>query len=75
MSKNANNEKLSIEHRAFKDFMEKFKKGKYGTQRLGQAFYDEFKLHRLSNQEQLQNIYAKDGEHARRSICAIFEFT
>lgn len=75
MSKNANNEKLSIEQRAFKDFMEKFKKGKYGTQRLGQAFYDEFKLHRLSNQEQLQNIYAKDGEHAVRCIRAIFELT
>ena len=75
MSENANNEKLSIEDRAFKDFMEKFKKGKYGTQRLGQAFYDEFKLHRLANQEQLQNIYTKDGEHARRSICTIFEFT
>ena len=54
--------------------MDKFKKGKYGTQRLGQAFYNEFNLHRINDQTKLNNLYAKDGEHAVNSIRAIFIF-
>lgn len=42
--------------------------------RLGQAFYNEMNLHKLSNQEQLNNLYAKDGEHTINSIKTIFEF-
>lgn len=67
--------KLSIEKRAYEKFLEKFKNSSMGTQRLGQAFYDYFKLDRLSNQEQLLNLYAKDGEHAKRCILTVFDLT
>ena len=66
--------RLHLEEKAFKDFMNKFKKGKFGTQRLGQAFYDHFKLYRLVDQQKLQNIYAKDGEHAVNCIKSVFDF-
>lgn len=71
---NTYNSKLQLEEKAFKDFMQKFKKGKFGTQRLGQAFYNHFKLHRLVDQQQLHNIRAKDGDYAVRSIRSIFHF-
>lgn len=66
--------KLVIEKRRFDIFMNKFKAGEFGTQRLGQAFHDYFKLDRLADQNQLNNLYAKDGDHALRSINTIFEF-
>lgn len=65
---------LQIEKHAFDNFMMKFKKGKFGTQRLGQAFYDHFNLHRLTNQEALCNVWAKDGEHTQRCIQMICDF-
>ena len=67
-------DKLQIEKRKYELFMKDFKKGKFGGQRLGQAFYDYFKLDRLSNQQQLNNVYEKDGEHAARCIETVFEF-
>jgi hypothetical protein len=67
--------KLQIEKHKFDLFMKKFKAGKCGTQRLGQAFYDEMKLDRLQDQEQLKNLYAKDGEHALACIKEVFKFT
>lgn len=66
--------KLQLEELEFKEFMKKFKAGKFGSQRLGQAFYDHFKLHRVCNQSQLNNIYAKDGEHAISCIRSCFIF-
>lgn len=63
-----------IEQRKFDEFMRKFKAGKFGTQRLGQAFYNEFNLHRIDDQDSLHNLYAKDGEHALNSIKQIFTF-
>ena len=55
---------ITIEQKAFDVFMKKFKAGDYGQQRLGQAFYNEFKLHKLSDQTQLLNVYEKDGQPA-----------
>lgn len=66
--------KLVLEKRKFDAFMRDFKKGKFGSMRLGQAFYNEMNLHKLSNQKQLNNLYAKDGDHAVNSIKTIFEF-
>lgn len=67
--------KLCIEKRQYEIFLEKFNKTLLGKQRLGAAFFDYFKLDKLTNQEQLCNIYAKDGEHAKASIQAIFDLT
>lgn len=65
---------LTIEQRKFDIFMKKFKDGKFGSQRLGQAFYNEFNLHKLNDQSLLNNIYAKDGDHALNSIKAMVTF-
>lgn len=69
------NEMLQVEKFEYERFMKMFKKGKFAGQRLGQAFYNHFNLHKLSNQERLNNLYAKDGAHAIACINAIFEFT
>ena len=63
-----------IEQRKFDEFMRKFKAGKFGTQRLGQAFFNCFDLHKVDDQTSLHNLYAKDGEHAINSIKEIFTF-
>lgn len=65
----------SIEEREFQNFMHMFKDGKFGTQRLGQAFYNHFDLHKINDQESLHNLYAKDGEHALNLIKTLFNFT
>ena len=69
-----NQEKLTIEKKAYEIFRKNFKDEKFGNQRLGQAFYNHFDLHKLANQNQLNNLYEKDGEQAEKSIYAIFEF-
>jgi hypothetical protein len=66
--------KMEIEKQVFDIFMQKFKCGKFGTQRLGQAFCNEFNLHRVSDQTTLHNLYAKDGEHALNLIKTLFTF-
>lgn len=68
-------DKPSIEKREYERFLQAYKAGDMGKQRLGQAFYNHFSLHKLSNQTQLNNLYAKDGEHAMRSIQEIFSLT
>lgn len=67
--------KITIEKLKFDDFLKNFKKGSFGTQRLGQAFYDQFKLDRMTDQSALNNIYAKDGDHAIKCIHQIVEFS
>lgn len=71
---NQYNSKLQLEEKAFKSFMKLFKDGKFGSQRLGQAFYDHFKLHLIVDQKQLNNIYAKDGDAAISCIRSVFKF-
>ena len=67
--------KPSIEQRKYDEFCRKFKDGKYGSHiRFGQAFYNEFNLHRIDDQASLKNLYAKDGEHAKNLIKEIFTF-
>lgn len=66
---------ICIESCKFEKFLADFKKGKFGTQRLGQAFYNEWKLERVSDQSSLNNIWAKDGEHAIRAIHAMADWS
>lgn len=74
---NTNNKVVfsSIKKEEFNIFMKKFKEGKFGTQRLGQAFYNNFNMHKATNQEELYNLHAKDGEHALNLIRQIFHFS
>lgn len=37
-------------------------------QRLGQAFYNHFNLHKITNQASLRGLYEADGEKASRLI-------
>ena len=64
-----------IEKKAFEIFLHKYKNGKFAGQRLGQAFYNHFKLDRVSDQEALLNLYQKDGEEALNLIKKIFSFS
>lgn len=66
--------KLQLEKYKYDKFMKEFTKGKFGAQRLGQAFYDYFKLDRLDDQTQLKNLYSKDGDQAKNLIREIFKF-
>ena len=66
--------KPSIEQRKYDEFMRKFNDGKFGTQRLGQAFFNEFNLQKIDDKASLLNLYAKDGQHATNLIKQIFDF-
>ena len=66
-------EKPSIERRKYQQFFADFHAGRFGRQRLGQAFYNEFNLHRINDQASLFNLHAKDGDHAVKLIVQIFD--
>lgn len=66
---------LTIEKKAFADFMRRWTEGRYRGQRLGQAFYNEYNLHRLSDQASLKGLYEADGEKAKALIDQIFTFS
>lgn len=67
--------RLSIEKAAYAVFCEKFDNGEFGTQRFGQAFFDTFKLHRLSDQSQVEKIYVRDRQEAKALIEGLFDMT
>lgn len=67
--------KLTLEKKRVERFFKDFAKGKFKGQRLGQAFYNEMRLDKIVDQSRLHNLWAKDGDHAKRSIDAIFDLT
>jgi len=67
--------KCSIEQREYQKFMKMYKDGKFGTQRLGQAFYNHFNLHKVDDQDSLFNLYAKDGDNATNLIKQLFDIS
>ncbi|WP_256677620.1 hypothetical protein [Pseudomonas sp. PB103] len=62
---------LEIERAAFDDFFSQWDAGTFEGQRLGQAFYNHFRLHRLTDQTPLSGLYAADGKKARKLIGAL----
>lgn len=64
----------SIEKAEFAYFMGKINRGEFGNQRLGQAFWNHFSLHKMADQSALQNLYEKDGEEALNLIRDLFDF-
>lgn len=64
---------MSIEKEAFDEFMRRFNKGLCGGQRLGQAFYNYFNLHKLTNQYALLGLYEKDGSEAKALLRHLFD--
>ena len=66
--------KLTVEKAEYNKFIDKWLLGDYRYLRLGQAFYNHFHLHSLSNQDQLKNLYERDGTEALNLIHQIFIF-
>ncbi|AMQ82292.1 MULTISPECIES: hypothetical protein [Pseudomonas] len=63
---------MDIESAAYKEFVDLWDVGFFESQRLGQAFYNHFRLHRLTDQALLQGLYEADGKKARAAISRIF---
>ncbi len=62
-------EKMSLELIAFGNFVNNYYDGKCGTQRFGQAFWDYFKLDKMSNKERFGNLYnVEDDQKALQII-------
>lgn len=60
------NNKLSIKRTKYDQFIKDYKKGKFGSKRLGEAFYDTFGLSKVVSTT--FNIHAKDGQAAINCI-------
>lgn len=65
-------QKPTIEKRAVESFFRNYNHGHYPSQRVGQAFYNEFNLHKLSDQEALKGLWQADGEEAEKLIRELF---
>lgn len=67
--------KLQLEKHQYDLFLKEYKNGtKYKSQRLGQAFYNHFNMHKLANQKQLNGLYELDGDIAKQCIATVFRF-
>lgn len=62
----------SIEQTEYAVFVAKFKAGEFGNQRLGQAFFNHFQLHKMKSDTHLNGLYQKDGDDARIEIHRLF---
>lgn len=65
---------MSIEAKKYIDFKRMFRNGEFPNQRLGQAFYNHFELHKINNQESLHGLYELDNDMAIVLINTLFEF-
>lgn len=66
---------LVLEKNAYEDFHAMHRTGSFSGQRLGQAFYNHFELHRLSDQQRLAGLYEADGKSALKIIERVFTFS
>lgn len=67
--------KPHIEKREYDIFIKRFKDGEFGSQRLGQAFYSHFELHKMHSwKDKLDALYQKDERDAIDVIHEMFEF-
>lgn len=66
----------SIEKKEFDEFLLKYRHGrKYRGQRLGQAFYDHFKLSKMDQSPALSKIYEAYGDNALALIHETFNIS
>ncbi|MHC8294960.1 hypothetical protein [Pseudomonas sp. LB3P58] len=65
--------RLEIEEAAYNEFFCLWNQGVFEKQRLGQAFYHYFRLHRLTDQASLFGLYEADGEKALVTISRLFQ--
>ena len=64
---------LEIESAAYEEFLKLWHQGVFENQRLGQAFYNYFRLHSLTDQASLYGLYEANGEKAMAIISRFFE--
>ncbi|MCY1465019.1 hypothetical protein D9M71_831150 [compost metagenome] len=64
-----------IERATYDEFLELWDRGAFENQRLGQAFYNHFRLHRLSDQRLLSGLYESHGKKALSAISEIFQIS
>ncbi|KNH44641.1 hypothetical protein [Pseudomonas lini] len=64
---------LEIESAAYNEFLTLWNQGAFEKQRLGQAFYNYFHLHRLTDQAFLHGLYEADGKKALVVISRLFQ--
>ena len=65
--------RLEIERAAYYESLTLWNQRSFQEQRLGQAFYNYFHLHKLTNHAFLDAFYESDGEKALSMISSIFE--
>lgn len=63
---------LEIESARYDEFLDLWEQGAFDQQRLGQAFYNHFRLHQLADQAVLQGLYEIDAEKAGAVISRVF---
>ncbi|WP_313430522.1 hypothetical protein [Pseudomonas sp.] len=63
---------LQIERAAYEEFVRLWRQGHFEHQRLGQAFYNHFNLHKLADQAALRDLYEAGGEKASGLILRLF---
>ncbi|WP_017475121.1 hypothetical protein [Pseudomonas sp. PAMC 26793] len=66
-------ERLALEKLAYLEFLRLLEASHFESQRTGQAFYNHFNLHRLSDQQALAGLYAADGRQAIKLIERMFD--
>lgn len=66
-------QQLSITRTGYANFLKKHRNGKFGFQKLGQAFYTEFNLYKVVDQTLVKGLQTQDGEQAKNSIQTIFK--
>ena len=64
--------KPEIEKATYDEFLALWEAGTFEGLRLGQAFYNHMRLHRLNDQAMLQGLYEADGSKALKAIAGIF---
>lgn len=65
-------DKLQLEKAKYNQFLKEYKE--QNGLRLGQSFYDYFKLYRMRERAELDFLYELDGEEAKNGIAQVFEF-
>ncbi|MPQ71047.1 MULTISPECIES: hypothetical protein [unclassified Pseudomonas] len=63
---------MEIESVSYDEFLDLWEQGAFDQQRLGQAFYNHFRLHQLADQSVLQGLYETDAEKASVVISRVF---
>jgi len=63
---------MEIERAAYEEFLRLWQSGSFDQQRLGQTFYNYFHLHKLTNQDELYELYEAKGEKALQLIPQLF---